>query len=57
MKNIADSLEPILKDLEILYTQLVSKLDKPQTVDNPLSRKTISQLSMYLYLHKAKSMD
>jgi hypothetical protein len=40
-----DPLDNTLKDLEVLYTQLSHKLMDPSAPDNPLSRKTISQLS------------
>ncbi len=42
-----DPLDSVLKDLELLYTQLNRKLIDPNASDNPLSRKSISQLSKY----------
>ncbi len=45
-----DPLNAVLKDLEILYTQLVRKFIDPNAPDNPLSRKSISHLSKFKYL-------
>jgi len=48
-----DPLNLVLKELETLYTQLVLKLTSPNAPDNPLSRKSMSQLSKYISVHPA----